>query len=145
MPVRDKGSCPRCNTPEQLLYFYEPTDPSEGLACPECIRARAKTVHRVQLCDKCARPGAWRNPYTRRNEYLCGAHHAQSGDGVVLNKWFPRSSPTHSRGVRPKCEVADNHCRGEVKPRSTDGVLRTLCTRHAGKTSAAWDIEDGVL
>jgi hypothetical protein len=40
------------------------------------------------MCDNDPEHGpAWRNPYTRRNEYLCGNCHAKSGDGVVQNKW----------------------------------------------------------
>lgn len=141
MPVRDKGACPRCSAPDQLLYFYEPTDESLGLACPQCIRTRARTVERHQPCDAdgCDLP-AWRNPKHRRNEYFCGHHHALSGEGVVLNKWFPRvSQPLNDR--RPRCVVADNHCRGEVKPRGP--AAQNLCTKHAGKKSAAWDVEDG--
>ena len=143
MPVRAKGDCPRCQAAGQLLYHYEPTDPSEGLACPECIRARASRTHRVTLCDICSAPGAWRNPFTRRNEYLCGTHHAASGDGVVLNRWFPRVSNPHPLGRRPQCSVADNSCRGEVKPTSPTAQL--LCRQHAGKRSAAWDVEDKLV
>lgn len=140
MTVRGKGSCPRCKTPEQLLYRYEPTDETLGLACPECIRARAKLVQRTTPCDECGRPGAWRNPRTRRNEYLCGSHHVASGDGVLLNVWFPRvSKPLNDR--RPKCTINDNGCRGEVKPRGPEAQL--LCVKHAGKKSAAWAVEDG--
>lgn len=143
MTVRAQGTCPTCETPDQLLYNLEPTDPSEGLACPECIRRRAPHVNRTTPCDKCGKPGAWRNPYTRRNEYLCGNHHAESGEGVVLNKWAPRASTPLNAAARPQCFVKSNGCRGEVKPRSVNGVSRTLCTKHAGKTSAAWVVEDG--
>jgi hypothetical protein len=110
------------------------------LACPECIRRRAKTIERTTPCDICGSPGAWRNPFTRRNEYLCGNHHAASGDGVVLNKWFVRKSEPHPLGRRVRCAVADNHCRGEVKPTAPTAEL--LCRKHAGRTSAAWAIED---
>lgn len=143
MPVRAQGDCPRCQQPGQLLYHYEPTDPSLGLACPQCIRARASRVDRTTPCDICGAPGAWRNPYTRRNEYFCGSHHAASGDGVVLNKWFPRVSNPLNAGRRPKCAVADNSCRGEVKPRGPGA--QQLCTHHAGRRSAAWDVEDGLV
>lgn len=143
-----RGSCPQCSTADQLLYLYEPTDESLGRACPECVRKRAKTVERTTPCDKCGKPAAWRNPFTRRNEYLCGTHHAESGEGVVLNKWFARFSSPHPQGRKVKCEVADNHCRGEVKPRtltleSGKKTMTLLCTKHAGKTSAAWAVEDG--
>lgn len=138
-PVK-RDTCPLCSTPEQLLYNYEPTDPGMGLACPECVRARARTVERTTPCDKCGAPGAWRNPYTRRNEYLCGNHHVESGDGVVLNRYFVRQSEPHPQGRRVKCVVADNHCRGEVKFTQPTGEL--LCRKHAGKTSAGWVLED---
>lgn len=148
MPHVERGVCPVSGTPDQLLYFYEPTDHSLGLACAECIRARAKTVERTTPCDICQAPGAWRNPKTRRNEYLCGNHHAASGEGVVLNKWFARVSDPHPLGRRSKCEVSDNSCRGEVKPRtlmleSGKKTSTLLCTKHAGKKSAAWAVEDG--
>lgn len=136
-----RGVCPRCETADQLLYRFEPTDLDLGLACPECVRTRARTVHRTTPCDVCKAPGAWRNPYTRRNEYLCGVHHAESGDGVVLNRWFVRQSLPHSQGRKVSCVVSDNHCRGEVKPSGPGAQL--LCRKHAGKRSAAWDIEDG--
>ena len=134
MTIRAKDAvCPRCGAGGQLLYRYEPTDESLGLACAECVRARAKTVNRTTPCDKCGAHGAWRNPYTRKNEYLCAKHHAESGDGVVLNKWYPRVSKPHPQGHRAKCEVADNGCRGEVKPSSVGGVTRVLCRKHAGR------------
>jgi hypothetical protein len=135
-----RGSCPLCPREDILLYNYEPTDPSLGLACPECVRARAKTITRTTACDVCGSPGAWRNPFTRRNEYLCGNHHASSGDGIVLNKWLPRASEPHPEGRRLKCVVADNSCRGEVKLTQPTGEL--LCRKHAGKVSAAWHLED---
>jgi hypothetical protein len=140
MAVQGRGACPQCQAPDQLLYNLEPTDPAEGLACPECVRKRARVTHRTTPCDKCGALGAWRNPYTRRNEYLCPTHHAESGDGVVLNRWAPRVSHPHPAGRRVSCSVSDNSCRGEVKPSGPGGQL--LCRRHAGKTSAAWDIID---
>lgn len=144
MPVRQRNAvCPRCDTPGQLLYQLEPTDAALGLACASCCRRYGATVHRVTLCDTCGAPGAWRNPFTRRDEYFCANHHAASGDGVVLNKWFPRVSNPHSQGRRVQCAVRSNDCRGEVKPRGPAAQL--LCTRHAGKRSAAWDVEDGLV
>lgn len=140
MAVVSRGECPRCNSPDQLLYHYEPTDHSLGLACPECVRKHARVTHRSTPCDVCGAPGAWRNPKHRRNEYLCGNCHVDSGEGVVLNRWFPRASSPHPLGRKPKCSVSDNSCRGEVKISGPGGQL--LCRKHAGKISAAWDIID---
>lgn len=135
-------SCPRCHAPGQLLYYYEPTDPSLGLACPECVRSRARTVNRTTPCDKCSAPGAWRNPYTRKNEYLCGTCHAASGDGVVLNKWYPRVSQPHPLGRRALCSerTSVTECAGEVKPFNVGGVTRVLCRKHAGRKTSASDV-----
>lgn len=145
----ERGICPVDGAEDQLLYFLEPTDESLGLACAECIRKRAKTVNRTTPCDKCGAPGAWRNPRTRRDEFLCPTHHAESGDGVIQNPYAARTSETHKLARKLVCAVKDSNCRGGVQPRTlvTEAGTKTstpLCTRHAGKTSAAWDIEDGV-
>lgn len=142
----EHADCPRCSRTDQLLYRLEPTDVSETseLACAECCRAYAHTVHRTTPCDTCGASGAWRNPYTRRNEYFCAKHHAESGDGVVLNKWFPRASAPLGHRDRPKCSAAGaSDCRGEVRPRSP--LAELLCTKHAGRVSAAWAVEDGLV
>lgn len=129
-------TCPHCGTPEQRLYE---TDLYPSRACPECIRRGNRGVHRYTVCDSCGAPGAWRNPFTRRNEYLCPRCHALSGDGVV-QLLQPRTSEPLDAARRPQCAVRDNDCRGEVKPQGPTGEL--LCRKHAGKRSAAWDIED---
>lgn len=147
MAVKGSGECPRCGTADQLLYNLEPTDKSLGLACPECCRFRAKSVHRSTPCDTCGAPGAWRNPNTRRNEFLCGTHHAESPEGVFQNLWAPRASKPLSSTPRAVCDVKSSDCRGEVKPRTLtlpSGTKKStlLCTKHAGKTSAVWAVED---
>lgn len=129
-----RGTCPRCDDTDRLLYAG---DVLEGLACPDCIRSAAKGISRWQPCDNHPDRHAWRNPYTRRDEYLCGQCHAESGDGVVLNKWAPRVSTPLGIQERPDCEARNvpgtRDCRGEVKPRK--GV--NLCNAHAGKESSA--------
>jgi hypothetical protein len=141
MPALTRDTCPQCQSSEQLLYLLEPTDESLGLACPECIRKAERGINRTTPCDDCGKPGAWRDPKTRRNEYFCGVCHVKHNpQGVFLNRWFVRQSEPHSLGRKVKCAVADNNCRGEVKPSGPGAQL--LCRRHAGKKSAAWAVED---
>lgn len=138
----ERGTCPRCGSEDRLLYE---TDLLDGRACPDCVRRQAASTKRWTPCDT---PGhedrvGWRNPYTRRNEYLCGTCHAESGDGVVLNKWAPRVSTPLGIQARAVCDARNvpgtKDCRGEVKPRR-GGVQ--LCNAHAGKESSAAPYED---
>lgn len=147
---RHRGSCAQCGA-EGLLYRMEPTDPESPLVCPRCSQAWSREVGiRQQLCDNDPEHGpAWRNPYTRRNEYFCVNCHATSGDGVIQNRYAGATvEPRYSKplGVRGKAKCAAAHvpgtkqCRGEVKPRGQGGVL--LCNAHAGKQSASGDYFD---
>lgn len=132
-----EAECPRCRR-VSLLYATDHTDPESPLLCPACNREARRGWTYVQLCDNDPDHGpAWRNPYTRRDEYICGNCHAKSGDGVVLNKWAPRMSTPLGVHERARCEVAGGvvkPCKGEVKPRGPLAAL--LCNAHAGKTSA---------
>jgi hypothetical protein len=139
---RHRGSCAQCGT-VGLLYTKEPTDDSSPLVCAPCGREWARVVGvRQTLCDNDPAHGpAWRNPYTRRNEYLCGNCHAASPEGVLQNRYATAARYSQPLGVRTKalCEAAGvagtKPCQGEVKPRGTQGVL--LCNGHAGKQSAS--------
>lgn len=143
---RPRGDCPRCATPGQLLYLDDLTEDDEKV-CARCIRAVADPKGRQQLCDNDPAHGpAWRNPYTRRNEYFCGRCHAATEEGVVQNRWARVNDSVEARYSRPLgvrdqvlCEARNvpgtKPCKGEVKPRS--GGRFMLCNQHAGKTSAA--------
>jgi len=138
---KHRGDCPICARQGVLLYCEEPTDPDSRLICSRCSGTLAKRISRTQLCDNDPAHGpAWRNPYTRRNEYLCGNCHAESGDGVVQNRYATAARYSKPLGVRDRavCEAANvpgtKPCKGEVKPRGTNATL--LCNQHAGKASA---------
>lgn len=133
-----RGTCASCKAKDELLFGQDSTTPD--MLCAACYRLIAHTLTRARQtpCDKCGAPAAWRNPKTRRNEYLCGTCHARSGEGVVQNRWAGArlSAPL---GVREREECAEKSntagtvCRGEVKPRGREAV--PLCNRHAGKES----------
>lgn len=129
------GTCATCQVQDQLLYRLEPTDPTSPLSCAPCVRLAARSIGRYTPCDNGDGRWAWRNPQTRRNEYLCGPCHVESGDGVIVNKWAPRVSIPLGRRPKELCAVGDGvagtrQCEGQVKPRGARGV--TLCDRHAG-------------
>lgn len=135
--MRERLTCPLCGATNKLLWALEPTDPESDLGCVDCVHKYAQHVNRVQLCDNDPEHGAaWRNPKTRRNEYLCARCHVESGDGVIQNIWSRASKPLGVRN-RPDCEAKNvpgtKPCDGNVKPRGTLGVL--LCNAHAGKQS----------
>lgn len=129
--ARTRGTCESfsCLDPDPafapvLLYDFEGL-----LLCAECYRPRAQARSRSyqQPCDTCGRAPAWRDPRTRKNEYLCQHCHVASGH-VPLPPLAPRvSAPLTSR--RETCEVSDRGtpCRGQVKPRGKAG---TLCDFH---------------
>lgn len=139
---RHQGDCPNCRREGVLLYLAEPNDPGSTLICSRCVGRAANRDDRQQLCDNDPEHGpAWRNPYTRRNEYLCANCHGNSGDGVIQNKWATTPRFSKPLGVREGavCAAANvpgtKPCRGEIKPRGAAGTL--LCNQHAGKSSAA--------
>lgn len=144
---RHQGDCPDCGATGVLLYTRNWRAGDATLVCPSCVRRAVAGQDGRALCDNDPDHGpAWRNPYTRRNEYLCGRCHAQTEEGVVQNRWARANDSTHSRqslplGVRQGavCEAkgvpGTKPCKGEVKPRGRMGSL--LCNAHAGKVSAA--------
>jgi hypothetical protein len=141
-----RGTCAE-HGEEDVLRYRRWTD--GAMVCAQAIRELARHTHYIQACDKCGADGAWRNPYTRRDEYLCGTCHAKSGDGIVQNKWAPRVSQPHPLGQRPVCEakgvVGTRECRGEVRwRRNKAGDYHDLCNAHAGKVSAADGLADRV-
>lgn len=140
---RHQGSCASCARLDVLLYRSEPNDPESALVCAPCVRREARPRSRQTMCDNDPEHGpAWRNPFPRRNEYLCGACHAKSPEGVVQNRWARVMDSVEARvslplGVRERelCEAKDvvgvTPCRGQVKPRGALGA--NLCDQHAGK------------
>jgi hypothetical protein len=130
------------------LFPDASSDSDEPVLCAEHSRPIAQRLSkgRVASCDKCGHEGAWRNPYTRRNEYLCAVHHAESGDGVIQNKWAGAGRVTGSAplGVREReaCVAAGvgSDCRGEVRPRGREA--QPLCNAHAGRVSAGEGLAD---
>jgi hypothetical protein len=142
-----QGSCALCGA-EGLLYREEPTVEDSLLVCPACVRRHAAEVGvRQQLCDNDPEHGpAWRNPYTRRNEYFCGNCHAQTKEGVLQNRYATAARYSKPLGVRGRAlcvaagVVGTKPCQGEVKPRGASGAL--LCNGHAGKQSSAGDYFD---
>lgn len=140
---RHQGVCASCATEDALLYRSEPNDPESALFCAPCVRRDARPRNRQTMCDNDPEHGpAWRNPFPRRNEYLCGGCHAKSGDGVVQNRWARVMDSVEARvslplGVRERelCEargvVGVAPCQGQIKPRGSSGAL--LCDQHAGK------------
>ena len=138
--ARRRGQCAVHPDETDVLRYERATD--GALVCAEESRKAARTVQYWQPCDNHSDQRGWRNPYTRRNEYLCGSCHAASGDGVVQNKWAPRVSTPISPSARPTCEasgvVGTRDCAGEVRwRRDKAGNFHNLCNAHAGKSSAA--------
>lgn len=136
LAAQRRGTCEMHGEEDVLRYELE----DGRLVCAEAKRQFARSVSRWQPCDT---PGhenayAWRNPYTRRNEYLCGVCHAQSGDGVIQNKWAPRVSQPLGKRERLECYakgvVGTRDCKGEVRWDSKSKV--NLCNAHRGRTSA---------
>lgn len=137
-----RGDCPACAAKDALLFAEAGTE--DELVCAHCYRKRARRITRSTPCDNCGADYAWRNPKHRRNEYLCGRCHAESGEGVVLNRWAGAAERLEARlslplGVSTREECAARNvpgtqdCQGEVKPRGKDAT--PLCNRHAGKDS----------
>lgn len=144
-----EGTCAWCLA-QGPLHISEPTNPDSDLVCTNCCRDYNHSIKRYTPCDNDPSHGAaWRDPKTRRNEYLCGNCHAAQGR-VVQNRWArvedlaPRVSLPLGLRDRAECEARNvagtKDCRGEVKPRGAGGAL--LCNAHAGKQSAAGNYFD---
>jgi hypothetical protein len=136
------GSCSLCQT-EGYVFHRDRDDDESPMLCTQCYRGVADYRDYPTLCDNDPTHGkAWRNPFTRRNEFFCGACHAKTDEGVVQNRWARATDGTDARvslplGVRERalCEakgvVGVAPCKGQVKPRGSQGV--PLCDQHAGK------------
>jgi hypothetical protein len=137
------GGCSLCHARDVNVFPRHPADPESELLCAQCYRGVTDYRDYPTLCDNDPDHGrAWRNPFTRRNEYFCAACHAKTPEGVVQNRWarvvdgigVRESAPL---GVRKRVECAAKGvagvkpCQGQVKPRGTEGV--SLCDQHAGK------------
>lgn len=133
-----RGTCELCSTEGVSLF-----DHHERKLCALCLRGVADWRDNPTLCDNDPDHGkAWRNPYTRRNEFFCGPCHAKTPEGVIQNRWARVEDRIEARvslplGVRERelCAASSvpgtKPCRGQVKPRGTTGA--SLCDQHAGK------------
>lgn len=129
-----EGACEACGREDTILYSHD-SDPS--LLCADCQRKRVKANPTEQACDNCGATGnVWRDPVHRRNEYLCIRCHDPAS--LFQNRWANKVRESHGLGIRerPECEAAGygTECRGEVRWRGD--VKRSLCNKHAGRTSA---------
>lgn len=147
---RPTGTCAWCFA-TGTLHVSEPTQPESDLVCIDCVRAYGHNTKRYTPCDNDPSHGAaWRDPKSRRNEYLCGNCHAANGH-VIQNRWArvedlePRVSLPLGVRDREACAARNvagtKDCRGEVKPRGAAGT--PLCNAHAGVHSAGADYFGG--
>ena len=126
---RPRGDCPHCDEKDALLYEDE-----DFVGCAQCYRVRARRFDRVQSCDDCGEPGAFRDPSHRRDEYFCSRCHAKRGyiptERSMISRVMVRASDTHSQGRKAVCIAAGygTDCSGQIKPR---GKLGVLCDFHA--------------
>lgn len=131
-----RGECERCGEADALLYDHWS---DEQLVCAGCQRVRAKEHPTPQACDRCGATGnVWRDPVTRKNEYLCERCHDPAKH--FQNRWAPTVREGATLGIHPKavCAAAGygTDCKGEVKPRGGQHKGMLLCNKHAGKKSA---------
>lgn len=136
------GTCRLCLVEGAILHAQRGAD-LEPTLCATCYRGVVDYRDNVTLCDNDPAHGkAWRNPYTRRNEYFCGNCHALTPEGVVQNRWARATDGVEARvslplGVRQRelCAAkgvpGTKPCHGQVKPRGSIGA--NLCDQHAGK------------
>jgi hypothetical protein len=111
------GPCDECGARDLMKMWDDPTIPDRSL-CVDCYRVATRRIPHVTYCDKCGAPGGFRNPKTRRNEYLCLACHRESGESLMLtssvaNLGMPckgldlsddRHTWVHVRGSRFQCQ-----------------------------------------
>ena len=128
--VRDV--CTVCKEQNVIVYELEGND---ALMCASCYRSATRKIKRVQACDKCGNTPAVRDPNHRRNEYLCGSCHRDSGfvvnNSVIKRALISLTAQAKKLGVRPVCDAAGygSDCDDNVKPRGPwDG--RSLCDKH---------------
>lgn len=126
--VRD--TCAKCGDADVLVYEFD-----EQLVCAEDYRRMTRQIKWVQACDNCGATPAVRDPNHRRNEYLCGSCHRESGF-VVNNTVIKRAlvslvAQAKKIGKRDICYAAGygSDCDDNVKPRGAwEG--RSLCDKH---------------
>lgn len=125
-----RGRCQACGEEDALLY-----EAAGSLVCAADYRTWAAAHPTSQACDVCGDTGnVWRDPLTRKNEYLCIKHH--DPDALFQNRWANKVRQSEKLGVRARavCEFAGygTECKGEVKPRG-QFQGRLSCNKHAGK------------
>jgi hypothetical protein len=71
------GPCAQCGA-TNLMKLYDGR-------CASCVRTEAHAApKRTTSCDRCGAPGAFRNPATRKDEFLCAGCHQDDGDSLPL-------------------------------------------------------------
>lgn len=125
-----RGTCQACGEKDALLYAC-----ADRLVCAGDYRAYAAAHPTEQACDSCGSTGnVWRDPLTRKNEYLCIKCHDPSA--LFQNRWANKVRESTRLGQREKvvCEFAGygTECKGEIKPRG-QFKGRLSCNKHAGK------------
>jgi hypothetical protein len=124
-----RGTCAACGEEDALLY-----DAGGDLVCAADYRKYAVTHPVPQACDSCGATGnVWRDPLTRKNEYLCIKCH--DPEALFQNRWANKVRESTALGMREKvvCAAAGygTDCKGEVKYRGA--FRKSLCNKHAGK------------
>jgi hypothetical protein len=123
-----RGTCAVCGDDDVLVY-----EAGEDLVCAADYRVYATTHPVPQPCDTCGATGnVWRDPLTRKNEYLCIKHH--DPEALFQNRWANKVRESSALGQRERiqCGAAGiTECKGEIKWRGGYNML--LCNKHAGK------------
>jgi hypothetical protein len=123
-----RGTCTACGEDDALLY-----EAGEDLVCAADYRVYAPTHPVPQACDTCGATGnVWRDPLTRKNEYLCIKCHDPAA--LFQNRWANKVRESTRLGQRERitCGAAGiTECKGEIKWRGGYNML--LCNKHAGK------------
>lgn len=135
-----RGDC-ACGDTGALLYD---TDLEGPLVCARCYRVWTREQPEVkQACDSCgSRGNVWRDPVTRKDEYLCVRCHDPAA--LFQNRWANKvreSHAIHAGAPRAQCGLRNRgtECSGEVKPRGGEFKGMQVCNKHAGKKgSETW-------
>ncbi len=124
-------TCMRCEKQGALVYELD----ADRLLCADCYRRETRRIKRVQPCDNCGATPAVRDPNHRRNEYLCGSCHRDSGfvvnNSVIKRALVSLTATAKKLGKRDLCDAAGygSDCDDNVKPRGPWGG-RSLCDKH---------------
>jgi len=124
------GPCTECGQ-GNLQRMY-----ADGTLCADCYRKAARSSARPSTpCDRCANPGAFRNPAQRGSKFLCPGCHQAAGHTLPL-----ASSVTQLVAACLGADVSDPrhnwaHVRGNTfgcvrcKAKNYDPDMRTAMRR----------------